>query len=205
MHNSHGYNILTVGVGGTGVISATQILAWAALEDNYQVRTAETHGMAQRGGSVVGYLRFGSNVKGPLIYKADVILSFELSEILRYSEYINEKTSLFVSKDILIPPSVYTYNIPYPSQDVILNHLRKITHHVHLIDAGKMAKNAGNPKTSNVVLIGTIYGAGKLPIQESSLKNAIIKFVPDRAKKINEIAFQIGIQYGRKIKEGFYE
>ena len=104
MENSHGYNILTVGVGGQGVIRATQILASAALEDGgNQVRTAETHGMAQRGGTVVGYLRFGPDVKGPLIHKANVILSFELSEALKNIKYADKNTSLFVSSDVIIP------------------------------------------------------------------------------------------------------
>jgi indolepyruvate ferredoxin oxidoreductase beta subunit len=205
MEDSQSYNILTVGVGGQGVIRATQILASAALADKNEVRTAETHGMAQRGGSVVGYLRFGSEVAGPLIHKADVILSFELSEALKHIKYANKKTSLFVSSDIIIPPSVYTYKIPYPDKEKTLEYLRKVTKNVHLINAREMAEQAGNAKTSNVILIGVMLGAGKLPLKEESLRKAISKFVPAKAQKVNEIAFKLGYELGQKIKEEFYD
>jgi indolepyruvate ferredoxin oxidoreductase beta subunit len=206
MENSHGYNILTVGVGGQGVISCTQILAAAALQDEgNEVRTAETHGMAQRGGTVVGYLRFGPNVKGPLIHKADVMLSFELSEALRNIKYADKHTSLFISSDVIIPPSVYTYKIPYPELEKTLEYLHKVTKNVHLINAREMAVKAGNPKTSNVILIGVMFGAGKLPLKEESLKKAISKFVPAKAKEVNELAFKMGYELGQKIKEDFYE
>ncbi|MHA1110339.1 MAG: indolepyruvate oxidoreductase subunit beta [Promethearchaeota archaeon] len=206
MENSQGYNILTVGVGGQGVIRATQILAAAALEDGgNQVRTAETHGMAQRGGTVIGYLRFGPDVKGPLIHKADIMLSFELSEALRNIKYADKNTSLFVSSEVIIPPSVYTYRIPYPEQEKTLEYLHKVTKNVHLINTREIAEKTGNPKTSNVVLIGVMFGAGKLPIKEESLKSAIAKFVPAKAKEVNEVAFKMGFELGQKIKEEFYE
>jgi indolepyruvate ferredoxin oxidoreductase beta subunit len=206
MENSQSYNILTVGVGGQGVIRATSILASAALEDGgNQVRTAETHGMAQRGGTVVGYLRFGPNVSGPLIHKADVMLSFELSEALRSIKYADKNTSLFVSSDVIIPPSVYTYRIPYPEQKKTLEYLHKVTSNVHPINAREMAEKAGNSKTSNVILIGAMFGAGKLPVKEESLKKAIAKFVPAKAKEVNEVAFKMGFELGQKIKEEFYE
>jgi indolepyruvate ferredoxin oxidoreductase beta subunit len=201
----HGYNILTVGVGGQGVIRATQILAAAALAEKNQVRTAETHGMAQRGGTVVGYLRFGPKVQGPLIHKADVILSFELSEALRNIKYADNHTSIFVSNDIIIPPSVYTYKIPYPEQDKSMEYLKKITKNIHLINARELAEKAGNARTSNVILIGAMFGAGKLPVRENSIKSAISQFVPSKAKEVNEIAYKMGYELGQKIKEEFYE
>jgi len=206
MENSQGYNVLVEGIGGTGVIRATQILASAALQDGgNQVRTAETHGMAQRGGTVVGYLRFGPNVQGPLIHKADVILSFEISEALRNIKYADKNTSIFVSSDVIIPPSVYTYRIPYPEQEKTLEYLQKVTKNVHLINARDMAEKAGNARTANVIIIGVMFGAGKLPVKEESLKAAIDKFVPAKAKEVNEVAFKMGYELGQKIKEEFYE
>ena len=102
------YNLLTVGVGGQGVISASNIIAWAALKDNYKVRTAETNGMAQRGGSVSSYLRFGEKVEGPLIPKGSVsgILSFELIEALRNVSFANPETRFIVSTNKQISPTV---------------------------------------------------------------------------------------------------
>ena len=205
MDDSQNCNVLTVGTGGSGVIRGTQIMASAALEDGNQFRTAETHGMAQRGGSVVGYLRFGRNVNGPLIHKADVILSFEFSEVLKNIRYANKNTSLFVSTDVNIPPSVYTYKIPYPNKEKTIDYLHKVTKNVHLIDAKEIAEKAGNPRTLNVVLIGVVFGAGKLPVKEVSLKKAIEKFVPAKAKEVNDIAFKMGFESGQKIKGEFYE
>ncbi|MBD3352174.1 MAG: hypothetical protein GF364_11865 [Candidatus Lokiarchaeota archaeon] len=102
------YNLLCVGVGGQGVISASNILAWAALADNYNVRTAETHGMAQRGGSVSSFLRFGEKVQGPLIPKGSVsvILSFELVEALRNVSFANKETRFVISTNTQISPTV---------------------------------------------------------------------------------------------------
>ena len=102
------YNLLCVGIGGTGVISASNILAWAALNGNYKVRTAETHGMAQRGGSVSSYLRFGDKVEGPLIPKGSLntVLSFELVEALRNVSFANSATTFVVSTNTQISPSV---------------------------------------------------------------------------------------------------
>ncbi|MHA1392854.1 MAG: 2-oxoacid:acceptor oxidoreductase family protein [Promethearchaeota archaeon] len=102
------YNLLTVGVGGQGVISASNIIAWAALRDHYKVRTAETHGMAQRGGSVSAFLRFGDKVEGPLIPRGSVnaILSFELVEALRNIDFANSETRFIISTNIQISPTV---------------------------------------------------------------------------------------------------
>jgi len=100
------YNLLSVGVGGQGVISTIQILAWAALNSNYEVRTAEIHGMAQRGGTIVSFLRFRLELEGPLMPRgiADAILAFESSEVLRYLNHANKDTLFLINKEIIIPP-----------------------------------------------------------------------------------------------------
>jgi indolepyruvate ferredoxin oxidoreductase beta subunit len=103
--NNKNYNLLNVGVGGQGVIRTIQIIAWAALKSNYEVRATETHGMAQRGGSVTSFIRFGTKVEGPLIPRghADVILAFEASEALRNRDYAGPNT-LFLIKWAIITP-----------------------------------------------------------------------------------------------------
>lgn len=105
------YNLLCVGVGGTGVIRASMILGWAAMNEGFKVRTAETHGMSQRGGSVSSYLRFGKNLEGPFMIEGDVdvLLAFEISEALRNLNYVNEGTYILVTKNVVIPPSVLTH------------------------------------------------------------------------------------------------
>jgi len=105
------YNALCVGIGGTGVIRASMILGWAALQEGFKVRTAETHGMSQRGGSVSSYLRFGRTLEGPFMIEGDldVLLAFEISEALRNLNYTNKNTLIIASKNSVIPPSVLTH------------------------------------------------------------------------------------------------
>ncbi len=103
------FNIVLVGTGGQGVISASKILGWAALKLDNKVRTAETHGMAQRGGTVIVHLRFGDAIESPLvkIKKADVILSFELIEAVRYLDYLKPDGILLVNDESIIPPILF--------------------------------------------------------------------------------------------------
>ncbi len=105
------YNLLCVGIGGTGVIRASMILGWAALNDGFKVRTAETHGMSQRGGSVLSYMRFGKSLEGPFMVEGDVdvLLAFEISEALRALNFVNPETYIIASSNSLIPPSVLTH------------------------------------------------------------------------------------------------
>ena len=109
--NKENYNMLCVGVGGTGVIRASMILGWAALKDGFKVRTAETHGMSQRGGSVSSYLRFGKSLEGPFMIEGDVdaLLAFEISEALRNLNFVNHDTYIIVSRSTTVPPSVLTH------------------------------------------------------------------------------------------------
>ncbi|MBD3256405.1 MAG: hypothetical protein GF383_15010 [Candidatus Lokiarchaeota archaeon] len=105
------YNALCVGIGGTGVIRASMILGWAALQEGFRVRTAETHGMSQRGGAVSSYLRFGKSLEAPFMIEGDldVLLAFEISEALRNLRYVNKDTIIIASKSTVIPPSVLTH------------------------------------------------------------------------------------------------
>lgn len=107
------YNFLVVGIGGTGVIRASMILGWAALNEGFKVRTAETHGMSQRGGSVSSYLRFGKSLEGPFMIEGDVdvLIAFEISEALRNLRYINDHTHVITSTSVVIPPSVLTHRM----------------------------------------------------------------------------------------------
>jgi indolepyruvate ferredoxin oxidoreductase beta subunit len=200
------YNLLNVGVGGQGVIRAMQILGWSAMEDGYQVRTAETHGMAQRGGSVASFLRFGTKVDGPLIPRGrtDVILAFESSEALRFSNYAGPDTHIIVNNKIMIPPTV-TEIEKYPKIDQIEKELKKITEKVYIIEGTDLAIEAGNPRTLNVVMIGVLYGLNKINLNKQTLKRSILKFVPKKAKEVNEVAFTIGINKGKKLEEITYE
>ncbi|MHA1270441.1 MAG: indolepyruvate oxidoreductase subunit beta [Candidatus Helarchaeota archaeon] len=105
------FSIILVGTGGQGVIRASSVLGWAVLQSNedYQLRTAETHGMAQRGGSVIVHLRFGPDVESPLVktQSADVLISFELVEAIRYINYIKKDGIILINNEIIIPPVLF--------------------------------------------------------------------------------------------------
>ena len=197
------FNLLIVGMGGQGVIRAVQILAWAALLDNYKVRTAETHGMAQRGGSVSSFLRFGNEVEGPLIPSGNsqVIIALEASEAIRNFRYANSKTIFLINNKIIVPPSVHLMNIDYPELDSIKNFLQQISSNVFLINGHEEAIKAGDIRTLNVYMLGVLAGSERLPIKKEILENAIRRFIPKKAQTVNKIAFQNGLEKGKKIKE----
>jgi indolepyruvate ferredoxin oxidoreductase beta subunit len=196
------YNLLNVGVGGQGVIRAIQILSSAALLDGYKVRTAETHGMAQRGGSVASYLRFGSLVEGPLIPrgKTDVVLAFEASEAVRYFNYAGPNTIFLINDKIIIPPMIDQQGMDYPTIEQIHDFLKNITSNISFIKADDIAVEAGDIRAMNVVMLGILWSSKNLPIKKETLENSIFNFVPKKAKNVNERAFKLGIKEGEKIR-----
>ena len=195
------FNLLNVGVGGQGVIRAVQILSHAALLDGYKVRTAETHGMAQRGGSVSSHFRFGSEVEGPLIPRGltDVIMAFEASEAVRSFNYAGPNTFFFINEDLIIPPMIHQLGMEYPTIEEIQVFLKSVSLNIHFINANKIANQAGNLRTMNVVMLGVLSGSGKIPLNEETLLRAIMKFVPNKAQDVNRIAFNLGIEQGKSL------
>ncbi|MCP4763243.1 MAG: indolepyruvate oxidoreductase subunit beta [archaeon] len=197
------FNMLSVGVGGQGVIRASQMLIWGAFEDGQVVRTTETHGMAQRGGSVAGFLRFGSDVMSPMTPRgyAHIMISFEPIEAIRYVEYAGPNTFILVNNQIIFPLSIYQKKAnTYPKVEDIEKSLKKISKNVFFVDAHDIAAKAGNSQATNVVLLGILSGSDILPISRTNLKKSILRFVPQKAQKINEKAFQMGIDKGQSIK-----
>jgi len=195
------YNLLNVGVGGQGVIRAVQILSHAALLDGYKVRTAETHGMAQRGGSVASYFRFGSEVEGPLIPRGltDVIMAFEASEAIRNFNYAGPNTYFFINRELIIPPMIHQLGMEYPTIEEIQTFLNNVSLNIHFIDANELAIQAGNLQTMNVVMLGVLVGSGQIPISKETMLSAMMKFVPEKAKEVNKIAFNLGLEKGRSL------
>jgi len=195
------YNLLNVGIGGQGVIRAIQILSNAALLDGYKVRTAETHGMAQRGGSVASYLRFGTVVEGPLIPrgKTDVVLAFEASEAVRNFNYAGPDTTFFINNDLIIPPMIHQLGMDYPDINSIREFLNDVSSKIFFINGNELAKQAGNIRTMNVIMLGVLLGAGKIPIKRQTLEYSMLQFVPLKLQEINKQALQIGIDKGKSI------
>ncbi len=201
------FNLLNVGVGGQGVIRATQILSYAALLDNYKIRTAETHGMAQRGGSVASYLRFGTEVEGPLIPRgnADTILAFEASEAVRIFNYAGSETVFLINETIIVPPMIHQMGMDYPNLTEIRDFLKNVSKNIFFIEGVKIATDLGNPRTMNVVMLGALIGLEVLPLKKEMLEKAILSYLPTKLHDINRKAFKLGIENGIKIRRGFNE
>lgn len=201
------YNLLNVGVGGQGVIRAAQILSYAALLEDYKVRTAETHGMAQRGGSVASYLRFGTEVEGPLVPrgKTDTILAFEASEAAKIFNYAGPQTVFLINKNIIIPPVINQMNMEYPDIKQIGEFLNNVSQNIYFINADEMAMNLGNPRTMNVVMLGVLLGSQAIPLKRETLVKAILSYLPTKVHDVNKIAFEMGIEKGKNIRRDFNE
>lgn len=201
------YNLLNVGVGGQGVIRAAQILSYAALLEDYKVRTAETHGMAQRGGSVASYLRFGTKVEGPLVPrgKTDTILAFEASEAVRIFNYAGPKTVFLINENIIIPPMIHQMGMDYPDIKQISEFLKNVSQNIYFINADEVAMNLGNPRTMNVVMLGVLLGSEAIPLKRESLVQAILSYLPTKVHNVNKKAFEIGIEKGKNIRRDFNE
>jgi len=201
------YNLLNVGVGGQGVIRAAQILSYAALLEDYKVRTAETHGMAQRGGSVASYLRFGTEVEGPLVPrgKTDTILAFEASEAVKIFNYAGPKTVFLINENIIIPPMIHQMGMDYPDIKQISEFLKNVSQNIYFINADEMAMNLGNPRTLNVVMLGVLLGSEAIPLKRESLVQAILSYLPIKVHDVNKKAFEMGIEKGKNIRRDFNE
>ena len=199
------YNLLNVGVGGQGVIRAAQILSYAALLDGYKVRTAETHGMAQRGGSVASYLRFGTEVEGPLVPrgKTDTILAFEASEATRIFNYAGPQTIFLINMNIIIPPMIHQMNMKYPDINQISEFLKRVSQNIYFINAGEMAMSLGNSRAMNVVMLGVLLGSHTIPLKRESLVKAIFSYLPTEVHDVNNKAFKMGIEKGKNIRSDF--
>jgi len=178
-----------------------------ALRQGYKVRTAETHGMAQRGGSVSSYFRFGTDVEGPLIPrgKANAILAFEASEAVRYFNYAGPETTFLINDLIIVPPMINQMDMDYPSIEHIHTFLKTVSNNVIFIKADEMASQIGNPRVTNVIMLGALLGSGNIPLQRGKIEEAITEFVPEKAFEINRKAFQLGYEHGIKIKEDVHE
>jgi indolepyruvate ferredoxin oxidoreductase, beta subunit len=189
------FDILIVGIGGQGTILASNILGDACLIENRHVKGAETHGMAQRGGSVESHIRIDGEL-GPLIPpgRADLLISFDLLEALRYSHYLKNGGTMVVNRHLVLPTSVYTQKLAAPSEDEIIAALKK--QKLCLLDADQLAIAAGSPLSQNVVILGA--ASGSMPLKPASLLEAVKRLVPKKTIDINVKAFEMGRESGGK-------
>jgi len=191
-----GYSIVISGVGGQGVLVASQIIANAAIKKDMKVRVGETHGMAQRGGSVVAHVRFGDDIYGSItpFDEGDIMLGFEPVESLRYIDYMRKGGYAILNTHPVVPVSVSTGNARYPGLDEITEELEKKVS-VSTINATEIALEAGNKIASNTVLIGAfakIAGMAKIPLDKETMLSAVEERVPENYIDLNRKAFELG-------------
>ena len=167
-------DVYLVGVGGQGIITASRIIGDAAILAGKNVLLSETHGMAQRGGSVVCTARIGE-VYSPLIPdgQADVVLSFELLEALRVVCKASKNTVVVSSNERMIPLSVSSQKLKYPTLDEVRREIAKIAREFVLIEASKLAGEAGVPMSSNIVMVGALAGTGLTNLDKKHFEKAI--------------------------------
>jgi indolepyruvate ferredoxin oxidoreductase beta subunit len=189
-------NVLFAGVGGQGIILASKILAKCAFVSGYMVKESELHGMAQRGGSVTSHVRFGEEVHSPLIHrgKADFLVAMEELEGLRYAYYLKPNGRVILNQRRIMPSSINPDSVPYPED--VKPQLEAMGFHVDEVNALEIAKNLGNPKGENIILIGML--SRYLPFPLSSWEMVIKESVPLKTIEINLTAFE----KGREITEG---
>ena len=188
-------NILMCGVGGQGVILASNILSVAAMLADYEVKKSEVHGMSQRGGSVVTHVRYGKSVSSPLISKGrtDFMLAFEKLESLRYIEYLSENAIVVVNEREMVPTTVSSGPFEYP-EDIIgplEKHCRVI-----VVDGPGIAREIGNVRTANTVVLGALSEKMNIPLD--IWKAAINRSVPPGTEDINMLAFDEGRKLARE-------
>jgi len=186
--NNEIVSVLFSGVGGQGILLATSIMAHACLYDDYDVKVTEVHGMAQRGGSVVGSVRFGTKVFSPVISKADIIVSLEKLESLRYIDKLKNKGIIIINDYEVLPISVFGGKFSYPHE--ISENIKSFTDNFLIVKALETAKKIGSEKTMNVILIGVL--SNFLPIKMQSWLKSIKKVVPKKILDLNLEAFDIG-------------
>lgn len=180
------------GVGGQGVVLASDIIGETAIAAGYDVKKTDTLGMAQRGGSVVSHLRLAEKVWSPLIKEgeADLLLSFEKLEAARWSHYIRKGAIVIVNTYEQPPLSVSLGQIKYPTDDEIKAALKRRTDKIYFIDANKRAQEIGNVRTLNIFMLGCFSVFAPLDVQV--WKDSIIRRMPENLRDINLRAFDMG-------------
>jgi len=186
-------SVMLCGVGGQGILLASDLLSKVMMKKGLDVKKSEVHGMSQRGGTVVSNVRFGEKVFSPLIGKADadIILAFEKLEGLRHIEFLKQNGVIIVNDYEIEPLPVASGLAEYPENviGVIQNTIKDTV----VLDAFSIAKKAGSARSINIVLLGVL--ARKLEIDKETWYNAIEERLPEKTWEINKKAFDLGYEF----------
>ena len=182
-------NIMIVGVGGQGTLLASKMLGYVLLKQGYDVKVSEVHGMSQRGGSVVTYVRYGEKVYSPVIDKgeADVIISFEQLEAARWVEFLKKDGVIITNTQKMEPMPVITGAAEYP--EGIIEQLQQ-KHKVYTVNATEEAKKIGNARVFNLVVLGV--AAQHMDFTKEQWYEVIENTVPPKTIAVNKQAFDVG-------------
>ena len=183
-------NIIIVGVGGQGSLLASKILGHLLLNEGFDVKVSEVHGMSQRGGSVITYVRFGDKVYSPVVDKgqADFIVSFEILETARWLSYLKDGGQIVTNTQQIDPMPVITGAAEYPAD--LVEKIRAQGIKIDAMDCLTLARQAGSQKAVNIVLLGRL--SHYFDISETSWQNSLAANVPPKFLDINKKAFELG-------------
>jgi indolepyruvate ferredoxin oxidoreductase beta subunit len=189
------FNLLLAGTGGQGIVLASRIIAQCAFESGFEVKESEIHGMAQRGGSVIGQLRFGKKVFSPTIPlgEAELMLALEELEALRYLPYLKEEATIILNLK-KIPPAGLDLS-QYPQE--VTQRIKKRGFKVFEIKAEEVAKALGSSKVENTVLLGVL--SLLLPFKKEVWEEVMREAIPEKFLELNLKAFEEGRNLGEKI------
>ena len=191
-------NFVLVGVGGQGILLASDLLCHAGMAVGYDVKKTDVHGMAQRGGSVISHVRLAEQVFSPMvpIGTADFLLAFEKLEACRWASYLKCDGVAVVNDEAIPTLPLGSGSAPYPSDDAIASILQAHAGRVSMIPAGSLAAELGNARAANVVLLGSL--SRFLDIPAEVWQHAITERVPARFQELNQRAFEVGRQLDLK-------
>ena len=183
-------NILFSGVGGQGILLASELTAYAQLEAGFDVKKSEVHGMAQRGGSVEAHLRYGERIYSPLIDPgtADILVAFEILEAVRYLPYLHKDSAVVVNTQKILPPAVAMGKASYPAD--ILDELTSRGINVVALDAFSVAREVGELRTANVAMVGAM--SNFLSVNKQVFLDVIETRVKEAFRDVNKQAFELG-------------
>lgn len=186
-------NCLLCGVGGQGVVLASKLIAYAAMEQGRFVRTTETIGMAQRGGSVVSHVRMGEEVHSPLIPmgSADLLLAFEPAEAVRCLPYLKEGGTVIVSSKAVKPVTATLSGSTYDGGEM-LEYLKQNVPNLAVLDGEGIVRQIGSSKVLNVALLGAAAFSGVLDISIEEMENAVTGNVKEKFLEMNKKALALG-------------
>ena len=179
-------NIILCGVGGQGTILASRLIASACMKKDLEIKTAETIGMAQRGGSVFSHLRIGEDARTPLIAKgeADLIIGFEPGETVRLLPFLKKDGAVVVSNSPVMPVSAMIGKSSYDPEEMI-SYLREKVKKLMVVDAKRAADELGSAKTLNVVLLGAAVKSGELGLSGQDIEQAMNERIPAKFQELN--------------------